>query len=289
MKLERHGSLRADLSLVGISAIWGFTFTAMQLALRDASPLSFVAARFALASLALALIFRGRALRVTGPGLKYGILLGLCLASGSVLQTTGLVYTTASKSAFITALYVIIVPLICLLVTRVRPRLSSLVAVLIAAVGLAEITAVQIHGFSFGDLLTLGCAVAFALHIVVAEIAAPDQDPVLLTFWQALTTAVASSLVMLVAERPHLPLTSWTVVALVVTSLFATALAFSVQMWAQKETSGTHTALIFAAEPVFAAVFSVLIQHERLGIHGLIGGGLILGAILVSEIGARRG
>ena len=288
MKLERHGTIRADLSLVGIAAIWGFTFPAIQLALRDAGPLSFVSARFALASLALALVFRRRALRVSRSGLKYGLLLGLCLAAGAVLQTAGLVHTTASKSAFITALYVVLVPLASLLVTRVRPRLTSLVAVLIAACGLAEITAVRINGLHIGDLLTLGCAFAFGLHIVIAEIAAPDHDPVMLAFWQSLTTAAVAPIAMLAIERPHLALTPWTITALLVGSILATALAFAIQMWAQRETSGTHAALILAAEPVFAALFSALILHERTGINGLIGGGLILCAIVISEVGARR-
>ncbi|MGD0110978.1 MAG: DMT family transporter [Armatimonadota bacterium] len=289
MKLERHGSLRADLSLVGITAVWGFTFPAMQLALRDATPMAFMASRFAIAAIALALIFRGRALRPGSGAIGSGILLGLCLTAGSALQISGLLYTTAAKSAFITALYVVLVPLFSLALARTRPRITSLAAVLIAGAGLAEITAIRLHGLNPGDMLTVGCAVAFALHIVVAEIAAPRHDAIALGFWQTLTTAAASAILMVAIEhRPGLPMTPWTITALLVTSLPATALAFSVQMWAQKETSGTHTALIFCAEPVFAAAFARLIQQERLGMRGFVGGALILGAILVSELGTRR-
>lgn len=288
MKPERHGSLHADLALAGIAAIWGFTFPAMQLALRDATPLAFVSLRFAVASVALAVIFRRRALCARPGAILYGALLGLCLASGSVLQTFGLLYTTASKSAFITALYVVLVPPISIVLTRVRPRVTSLVAVAVAGIGLAEITSVRMHGLNTGDLLTVGCSLAFGLHIVVAEVAAPKHDPVALGFWQTLTTAVASSIAMLAAGRAHFAVTPWTVIALVVTSLLATALAFTVQMWAQRETSGTHAALIFATEPVFAAIFAALIQREWLGVRGLVGAALILTAIVVSEIGARR-
>jgi len=289
MKLERHGSLGADLSLVGITAIWGFTFPAMQLALRDATPMAFMASRFAMASIALALICRARALRPGSGAIVSGVLLGLCLTAGSALQIFGLLYTTASKSAFITALYIVLVPLFSLALARTRPRIASLAAVLIAGVGLAEITGVRLHGLNVGDMLTVGCAVAFGLHIVVAEIAAPRHDAIALAFWQTLTTAVASAILMLLLEHhPSLPATPWTITALLVTSLLATALAFTVQMWAQKETSGTHTALIFSAEPVFAAAFARLIQQERLGARGFVGGAFILAAILVSELGAAK-
>jgi drug/metabolite transporter (DMT)-like permease len=289
MKLERHGSLRADLSLLGITAVWGFTFPAMQLALRDATPMAFMAARFAMASVALALIFRRRVFLPGSGAIASGALLGLCLTAGSALQIVGLLYTTASKSAFITALYVVLVPLLSLALARTRPRITSLAAVLIAGVGLAEITAVQVHGMNRGDVLTAGCAVAFGLHIVIAEIVSPRHDAIALGFWQALTTAAASALLVLFLEhRPSLSMMPWTVAALLVTSLLATALAIPVQMWAQKETSGTHTALIFSAEPVFAAAFARLIQQERLGVRGLFGGTLILAAILISELGARR-
>jgi drug/metabolite transporter (DMT)-like permease len=287
MKAERTATLRADLALVGISTIWGFTFPAIQLALRDAAPLTFISLRFGLAAVALAVCFRKRALRAACSGWLSGLILGLCLAAGTALQTFGLLYTTASKSAFITALYVVLVPLITLAAVRVRLRLSSVAAVLLAAAGLYELTAPR-GGLNTGDLLTLGCALAFALHIIVAEAATPRHDPVMLTFYQVLTTAVISSAAMLVSETPRFAITPWTVAALAVTSLLATALAFAVQMWAQRETSGTHAAVIFTAEPVFAAIFARLIQQERLGWHGLAGGASIVAGILVSEIGARR-
>jgi len=170
---------------------------------------------------------------------------------------------------------------------HVRLRPSSMAAVLLAAVGLYELTMPR-GGFNLGDLLTLGCSAAFALHIIVAEAATARHDPVMLAFYQVLTTAACGCAVMLATGSARLTIAPWTVVALVVTSLFATALAFWVQMWAQRETSSTHAAVIFTAEPVFAAVFARLIQHERLGLHGLAGAALIVAGILVSEIGARR-
>ncbi len=131
MRTERPSSLRADFALFGITAIWGFTFPAVQLALRDVEPLVFLSARFALATFALLALFRGRAVRLGARGMAAAFVLALCLASGSVLQTYGLTITTASKSAFITALYVVIVPLIAAVGERVRLRVSSIFAALL--------------------------------------------------------------------------------------------------------------------------------------------------------------
>ena len=287
MRTERAASLRADLSLVAVTAIWGFTFPALQLALRDAGPLSFITARFALASLALALIFRRRVLRLTPSGLLYSLLLGLFLSAGTILQTLGLLHTTASRSAFITSFYVVLVPLIMLAVFRVRLRVWSLLAVPLAAAGLYLLTAPAGGRLNLGDLLTLGCALAFALHIIAAEAAAPRRDPVSLAFWQVLFTAAVSALALLLFEAPRFSLTPWTLTALLVTALLATALAFAVQMWAQRETSSAHVALIFTAEPVFAALFAALLQHERIGAKGLLGGALILVGIILSQVRAR--
>lgn len=287
MKAERAASLRADLALVGVTATWGFTFPALQLALRDAAPFTFIAARFAIAAVALAAVFRRRAWRFTWQGLGWGGLLGLCLAAGTVLQTYGLLFTTASKSAFITALYVILVPLFAMGLLRVRLRVSSLVAAVVAAAGVFEITSPWGASLNPGDLLTVGCAAAFALHIIAAEAATPRHDVVALTFLQVLTTALAALVLMAAAETPRLAITPWTVTALLATSLLATALAFSVQMWAQRETSSAHVAVIFTAEPVFAAIFARIIQEDRLGAHALIGAALILAGIALAQIGAR--
>lgn len=288
MRRERASTLRADAALLGVCAIWGFTFPAIQLALRHMGPLTFVSLRFGLATLALSLLFRRRAFRLRPAGLGYAALMGLCLAVGTVLQTLGLRLTTVPRSAFITALYVVFVPFMMLGIERIRPRLSSAVAVLLALVGLYLLTEPKASGLNFGDLLTLGCAFAFALHIVIAEIATPRHHPLALTFWQVITAAALSGLALAFMERPHFTPTPWTLIALGVAGLFATALAFGVQMWAQRETSATHAAVIFSAEPIYAALFACLLQGTLMGPTALLGGGMILAGILLVQVGPRR-
>jgi drug/metabolite transporter (DMT)-like permease len=287
MNRERPASIGADLALLAVAAVWGLTFTAVRRALEAVPPFTFLAARFALAAAVLAIAFPRRVLRAERRVLAVAALLGTWLTIGYGLQTVGLLYTSASKSAFITGLSVVLVPLLALAVSRALPRPSSLLAVLLAAGGLYLLTSPGAMGLNKGDLLTLGCAAAFALHIVTTERAAPRHDPVLLAFWQIVTTAGLCAILMGTMEEPRLGLTPWSVAALAITGIFATAIAFAVQMWAQRRTSATHVAVIFTAEPVFAALFARFIQQEVLGLGGLAGGALILLGILLAQLGPR--
>jgi drug/metabolite transporter (DMT)-like permease len=280
--------LGADLALLGVAAVWGLTFTAVQRALDDAGVFTFLTARFAIAVLVLVLVFPRRALRLNRSIVLLGGLIGLWLTTGYSLQTAGLLYTTASKSAFITGVSVVLVPVLSFALSRVRPRASSMGAVALAVGGLYLLTSPGGDGPHLGDVLTLGCAIAFALHIVTTERVAPHHDPVPLALSQIATAAVASAALMLLWEGPRLALSPWTIAALAVTGVFATAVAFAVQMWAQRRTSATHVAVIFTAEPLFAALFARLIQGEILGVQGALGGTLIVAGILIAQVGGRR-
>jgi len=286
MQLKR-ASITADLALLAVAAIWGFTFTAVKQALAAADPFPFLAVRFALAAAVLLLVFPRRVVRVSPRGLGLAALIGLWLTAGYALQTTGLLHTTPSKSAFITGLSVVLVPILSFAASRVRPHPGSLAGVLLAAAGLYLLTAPSAGGMSVGDLLTLGCAAAFALHIVTIERVAPHHDPVPLAFWQIVTTAVACGSITLASPERQLALTPWTLAALLITGILATAAAFLVQTWAQRRTSATHVAVIFTAEPVFAALFSWLVQHEALGPGKLLGGALIVVGMLAAQVGRR--
>ncbi|MFB3880773.1 MAG: DMT family transporter [Armatimonadota bacterium] len=277
----------ADLSLLAITAVWGFTFPAVKRALEAADPFSFLAARFALAAVVVAVVFRRRALRANARTIGLSAFVGVWLTAGYALQTVGLVYTTASKSAFITGLFVVLVPVLSLAVSRTRPGLTSIAAVALASAGIYLLASPTRGAVNIGDVLTIGCALAFALHIVVAERVAPRLDAVQLAFWQIATTAALCLVFSLVSPERRLPFTAWTVTALLVTGVMATAVAFVVQMWAQQRTSATHVAVIFAGEPLFAALFSWLVQGEVLSGLRMVGGALILGGILLSQLRPR--
>jgi drug/metabolite transporter (DMT)-like permease len=286
-------SWRADAALALIALIWGSTFVLVKQALEDVSTLLFLAVRFSLAAAALAIAFRGR--YGSGPVVRPlwpGILAGACLFSGYVFQTFGLRYTTASKSAFLTGLSIVMVPLFSSLVYKKAPGVCEWLGVAVAAIGMGLLTLPSGRfRMGLGDGLTTLCAVAFAVHIIAVGHYSPRIGVENLSLIQVATAAVLSLGTFWWAETPRVVWTGGLVVALFVTALLATALAFTVQAWAQQRTSATHTALIFALEPVFAWITSYLVAAETLSARAASGAALILGGILMVELkpfGARR-
>ena len=281
------GSWRADLALVMIVGVWGATFVLVKEALQDASVLLFIGLRFSLASIALALAFTGHYTGFTAVrrSLWAGFLAGTCLFFGYFFQTAGLRYTTASKSAFLTALSVVMVPLLVSLVRRSRPHAAEAAGVVLATAGLGLMT-LQLDNLkpNPGDVLTLFCALGFAVHVVVLGRFSPSSDLRLLSLSQVATVAAVALGTFWWAETPRVRWTPGLLAALLITGLVATALAFTVQAWAQRHTSPTRTALILALEPVFAWATSYVLAGERLSRRGILGGCLILGGVLLAEL-----
>ncbi|MGH9863107.1 MAG: DMT family transporter [Candidatus Acidiferrales bacterium] len=290
MSLPRH--LQADLALAGVTVIWGASFVIIKVALQDVSPLVFVLLRFAVAG-AFLLVLSGVRQRLWEPGLaRAGSVVGFFLFAGFVFQTFGLQYTTPAKSAFITALSVVMVPVILVAFFRRRLELSTVAGVVAATLGVYLLTA---RGGALaigqGDLLTLVSAVAFAGHIVAVGRYAPHFGVAALTLWQVGVAGAFSALLTPLAAATGLevPQMNWTprlVAALVATGGLSLALAFTVQVWAQQFTSPTHTAIIYSLEPVFAALTSYLVLAERFGPQGFLGAGLILAGVVLAELRA---
>jgi drug/metabolite transporter (DMT)-like permease len=276
----------AELALVGNAFIWGSTFVVVKSALDDASTLVFLALRFTLAAVALGVAFRPLPSKfAAGPALvRAGMVAGLFLFCGFLCQTLGLRYTTPSKSAFITGLSIVIVPVLAAAVQRKAPRLPEWMGVAIATFGLGLLTLEgPISRVNAGDLLTVGCAIAFAIHILVVGFYVPKFGFQALTLVQVATSAGLAAMfwwVEPVVLRPSAGL----LFALVVTALLATALAFSVMTWAQQYTSPTRTALIFALEPVFAWATSFALTGELLSRRATAGALLILAGIVLVEL-----
>jgi drug/metabolite transporter (DMT)-like permease len=283
---KKPASWLVDCSLIGVALIWGATFVIVKQALTDVSTLLFLTIRFTLASLALALIF-GKQFR-TGPlkrSVRGGIIAGVFLFSGYVLQTFGLKYTSASKTGFITGLYIPLVPLFSSLIYKKVPRPVELLGVVTAFAGVALMSIHEdILKIGMGDLLVACGAVAYAFHILVLGRFAGSSNSGILTVTQIATGAVLGAGTFWWAEPVHIQWTTGVWIALAVTSLFATALAFTVQTWAQRYSSPTRTALIFSLEPVFAWATSYLVAGEVLSRRGTLGAALILAGILLVEI-----
>jgi drug/metabolite transporter (DMT)-like permease len=275
-----------DLSLVAIALIWGATFVLVKRALADVSTLLFLTLRFAIAALALGLLFH-RELRGANlaRSLRGGVIAGVFLFSGYVLQTSGLRYTSASKAGFITGLYIPLVPLFSAMIYRRMPQLLELAGVATAFCGLALMTVQRdLLDIGRGDLLVAGCALAYSFHILVLGRFAKETEAGILALTQIATCALLGGASFWWAEPVRIRWTPSVVIALAVTGLLATALAFLIQSWAQRWSSPTRTALIFSMEPVFAWVTSFVVAGELLSRRGTLGAALILAGIILVEL-----
>lgn len=285
----------AALALVGVTLIWGTTFIVNAEVLGREPPIAYVASRFVLAAILLNLATIGR--RAT-PGLwADGAGMGVLLALGMGAQIAGQTETSASKTAFITGLSVVLTPVVALFRGRRFPGAASLAGVALAMTGFFALSWPSGGGaVNRGDMMVLACAVFFAVYFVENEQRSPRHDALLYTARQMIfsaATLLAASAVLRWA-RPRLALTALEarplsfdrgfVVAVAYMTLFATIVTFSAQNWAQARISATKAAIIFALEPVWAAIFAAVILGERLGARGLAGGALVVAGIVVSEM-----
>jgi drug/metabolite transporter (DMT)-like permease len=280
--------LQADLALIGVAFIWGATFILVKEALNTVSTMLFLTLRFAIAALVLWFTFRGRGARYPRSirrELLAGAIVGTFLFSGYFLQTAGLRYTSASKAGFITGFYIVLVPILNAVIYRRMPRITEVAGVLFATTGMALMTLNHLRfEMEYGDLLILGCSFAYAFHILLLGHYARQVSYESLSVNQIATGALLGALTFWWIETPFITWTPAVWIALGVTSLLATAVAFAVQSWAQQFTTPTRTALIFALEPVFAWLASFVIAGELLTRRGAAGAILILAGILMVEL-----
>lgn len=279
---------KADLALIGNTFVWGATFVLVKNALDDSSTVLFLMMRFALAGFALALFARGSApLKSVW---RASVLVGSALFLGYVFQTWGLLYTTPSKSAFITGLSIPLVPLFAGLGYRRFAGWGAMAGVALATAGLYLLTSPSGGtGINRGDVLTMVCAISFAVHIILIGHYSGLVPARALAAGQVIVACLLAAAAVPWAEPVRFRPTAGLAVAIVVTALLATALAFFVQTWAQQFTTPTHTALIFSVEPLFALLASWVLLGETLPAGGWLGGGLILAGILAAELFPRRG
>jgi drug/metabolite transporter (DMT)-like permease len=294
-EVSRRRQVLADAALVVVTFIWGSTFVMVKDIVEQVPPMLFLAARFALGAGAMAVLvtalgrWRGMSMRELG----WGVLTGLALGLGYVLQTVGLQYTTASRAGFITGLLVVLAPVMGVFVLRQMPDRWAFMGVLFATAGLLMLAVVDSGGsgggLNVGDLIVLGCAFAFAVQVVLVSKLARLYDPLRFTMVQVLIAGVMSAAGAILFETPVAGLSGDVWLGAAFLGIVATALAIAVQVAVQSFTTVVHASLIYTLEPVFAAMFGYWLHGDRLGPAGIAGAGLIVVGMLAAEIGPYIG
>lgn len=267
-----------------VTAIWGLTFTVVKQALTTVPPLEFLAIRCTLSALILGIAWHKSVRRAPRRALAAGGLVGLALAAGYGFQTIGLLTTEATKSGFITGLYVVFTPIIWAVIVRRTPRANAIVGVVFATVGLFLLSAtLSPFAISGGDLLTLACAISFGFQIALLGHFAANHDHRMLAVTQLAVVALVF-LFLAPFGRLVMPTSPQVWFAIALTAIGATAFGIAVQSWVQTRISPTQTAVVFTLEPVFAGLFGFILLGERMSTRGWLGAALILGGIVLVSL-----
>ncbi len=293
MNSRNKGSIFADLSLIIVAAIWGSGFIATQYAIDSQMSASLIMVlRFTIASLAIGGFFYKAVRTITYREIVIGLPAGVLLFLAFFAQTIGLEYTTPSNNAFITSTNVIMVPFISWMLLKKAPQLKSFILATVCLAGIALLTWVPGKGISFntGDLLTLFCALLFAGHISYLDLASKKISASKLTFLQMITAAVLSffSLILFDLNSISQADLSTGLIPTLYLGFFSTCLCFLIQTSAQKKTTSTKAALFLSTESLFGSSFSVALGLEPLTHAMILGGALIMSAILFSEIKIKK-
>lgn len=281
------------MSVVGLiitTIIWGSAFVVMKNSVDIISPTYLLALRFTIASIALVAVFFKRLKLVNKTEILCGSLLGVFLFVSYLLQTYGVKYTTASKNAFITTLYVIIVPFLHWFFNKKRPSVNNIGAAVIAVFGLALISLEGDLSINIGDLLTLFCGLFFAFHIVFVDRYTNHHDPVRLTVIQMVVAAILSWVLAPIMEgtQDFTVINGSMLIGLLYLGIFSTMICFLLQNVGQKHLSPNTTSIILSFEAVFGLVFSVIFLEEEVTPKLMAGCILLFSSVILSEYQRKK-
>jgi len=280
----KNKALAADLGLVFVTIIWGSAFVVVKNATGTVPPSYIIAIRFAIAVLLMCIFFFKRLRKIDRNCMKSGAILGVVLYIAYYLQTIGVKYTTAGNNAFLTAVYVVVVPFLYWLVRSEKPDTYNIIAALICIAGIGLLSLHSGFSMNIGDILSLLCGFAFAAQIVAISILTEKNDPILLSFTQFAVTAVIALVVALCTETFPATLGTDSIMSLLYIGIFSTLIALVLQTVCQKYTPPARASLIMSLESLFGSVFGIIFLNEVLTLKILGGFVLIFASILVSEV-----
>ena len=277
--------LAAQIGLLFVTIIWGFTFVLVKGALNDALPFSFATLRFGVATFLTLLIINKKINTLNKMELIGGIVCGVFLFLGYAFQNFGLMITTATKSAFITSISVLLVPILLVSLNLQKVQMRIWIAVLMATAGL-YLLILPGGGLNIGDIITFGCSISFAIHIITQDYYIKKEVRLLPFINVQLAFVTIISLISAFFYEPDPIIWSERLMgAIIITGVLATFTAFLIMIWAQKILNPSETAIIFSLEPLAASLFAMVFAGELLGLWGWIGGSLICIAVAYGETG----
>lgn len=280
-------SIISSIGLLFVTIIWGFAFVVVKNSLDYIPPIYMMAFRFSIAALVLSLIFINKFKNMNKATFLHGIGIGVFLALAYAFQTIGCQYTTAGKNAFLTTIYVILVPFLNWFIAKQKPDIYSIIAAFLSIIGIGFLSLRGDLTINIGDFLTLICGLCYALHIVYIARYSSNDDPILLTILQLATTAVLSWIFAPIMDGPF-PLqglqADGVIISMLYLGLLSTMAAFLLQNICQKYTPPSMAALLMSFESVFGVIFSVIFLKEILTTKSIIGFALMFSAILISEL-----
>lgn len=274
----------ADLVLLLVAMIWGTGFIAVQVSL-DAgiTPFQTMAIRFSVAAVLLVIIFFKKLKKINIFDLRNGFIVGIFLFLGFAFQTIGLQYTTPAKNALLTSTNVVIVPFLVFIITKKKPDNFVILASFLTFIGIALISTFNLDTINMGDVLTLICAVFFAMHISLVGYFVKQSDAIVLSVTQIVFASIFSVISMFVVE-PFTGFISFSgLLGSLYLGIFSTLLCFLMQVVAQKYTTSTKTAILLSTEALFGSLFSILIFKEIFTVRMIIGAVLIFTSVIMAE------
>jgi len=289
MKIQNKKLILADLAIVLMALIWGSGFAGNKILLNNGmQPMQLIALRFIIASILLCIIFRKK-FKKDKSLLIAGLLIGFALAISYIVQTVGLKYTTASNNAFLTSVYVILVPLVAYYITKRKPDIYNVISTFLVLAGVCLLT-VDFSNFTLGksetfkgDILTLISAVCFAVEVSLVAYYSKKHDPIMLAVIQIIFVALFSSASAAMFEGVHFTISKSGILVLLYLGVLATALCLLIQNIAQKYTSPTHAGILMSLESVFGTLIGIILLNEKINGQMLVGFSIIFIALIIAE------
>lgn len=282
---QKRTKILASAGLLGTAVIWGFAFVVVKNSLDTVSPIYMLAFRFSIATIVLAAIFAKRLKNLNKTLIIEGLVLGILLFISYLVQTNGCRYTTAGKNAFLTTVYVVLVPFLHWAINKKKPNEYCIIAAFMAIIGIGFLSLQGDLSVNTGDALSLACGLGFALHMIYIDRFTNHHDPVLLAILQLFFAAIFSWIAALLSGNgfPRAAFSSQMAIAMLYLGVFSSALGFLFQTVGQKYTSPSTTSLLLSFEAVFGVVFSIIFLQEQLTGRMIAGCTLIFSAIVIAE------